>query len=226
MYNVRNHTPGLRACSVASCIIVPLPLQMAKESHKSCPSTQSTWLRMTKGIFLHLHLSLSAPTRGTAACLDKKDLSWLTWQSVTSLSQLYFRVSYATHLTLQSWWRNEQNQGNQMDFFFCWTPTLFKEMSLKRQLGAPGLINLSKSTSTHLRNILHLDLDLMGWAPWRKWPEQKALSNFLTIRRNALFTTERNARLRSTWIKFRGNAIVLPGLFTLTRAKTRWKLSS
>ena len=50
------------------------------------------------------------------------------------------------------------------------------------------------------------------------------MSNFLTIRKDALFTTERNARLRSTWIKFKGSAIVLHGLFRLIRTKIRWFL--
>ena len=75
----------------------------------------------------------------------------------------------------------------------------------------------------HLHDTLHSALGLMGWALWRKWPGQKASNNFLTTRRNALSTIEKNARPRNTWIKFRGSAIVCHGLCRLTRAKIRWK---
>ena len=83
----------------------------------------------------------------------------------------------------------------------------------------------SSCTSTHFRNSLHLDLDLMVWALWREWLEQKASSNFRTTRRNALFTTERNVRPRSTWIKLRATVAVVPGLCWLTRGNIRWKPS-
>ena len=195
-------------------------MQISTESHESCLSTQSTWLLTRKGMFLHQHLSPSAPTRGTAACLDRKDRSWKTWQSVTSSDQSSLKVSSATHLTLQSWVRKGQNQANQMDFSFCWTPTLIN-WTLPVQEN-----NLSRSSSTHLHSTLHLDLDLMGWALWKEWQEQKASSNFLTTRRSALFTTERNARRKSTWIKFRGNAFVPHGPYKLSmiRASIRCSL--
>ena len=83
--------------------------------------------------------------------------------------------------------------------------------------------HLSRSSSKHLHNTLHLNLDLTGWALWREWQVQNPLSNFLTTRRSASSTTERNARLRNTWIKFKPSAFVHHGLFRLTRAKIRWK---
>ena len=188
-------------------------------SWESCPSTQSTWLLTRKGIFLLLLLSPSAPTRGTTTFLDMKDPSLTTWQYVTSLGQPSLKVRVATHLTLQSWWRNQQNQAKLMDFSFCWIPTLINKTTLKRMSRAwIKETNLLNYTSIHLHNTLHLDLDLMEWVPWKEWPEQKAFSNFLTTRRNALFTTERNARLGSTWIKFRENATVLHGHYRLTWA--------
>ena len=96
---------------------------MSTESLESCPFTRSIWLLTRKGIFLLLLLFPSAPTRGTAAFLDMKHPSLTTWQSVTSSSQPSLKVSFATHLTLQSW-RNKPNQANPMDFSFLWTPTL------------------------------------------------------------------------------------------------------
>ena len=186
------------------------------ESHESCPSTQSIWLLTRMGFFLHLHLFPSAPTRETAVCLDRKDLRWKTWQHVTSSSQPSWKVSFATHLTSQNWVRKWRNQANQMDFSFCWTPTLINWTQPVQET------NLPRSSSTHLHNTLPLDLDLIGWALWREWQEQKASSNFLTIRRNALFTTEKNVRHRNTWIKFGGGVIVLFGLYILTRANIRW----
>ena len=74
-----------------------------------------------------------------------------------------------------------------------------------------------RSSSTHSDSTAHMDLDLMGWALWRKWPGQKALSNFRPNRRTAWFTKERNARLRSTWIKLKGNVNVFHGLFKPTK---------
>ena len=84
---------------------------------------------------------------------------------------------------------------------------------------------LSRCSSTRLHNTLLMDLDLMGWALWKRWLEQKTLFNFQTIRRNALFTTERNVRLESTWIKFRWSAIVCHGLLELIQTNMRWKPS-
>ena len=83
--------------------------------------------------------------------------------------------------------------------------------------------NLLRCSSTHFHSTIRLVLDLMGWAFWRVWPGQKASSNFLTTRRSALFTTERNARLRSTWNKFRGSANVYHGLLELIWTNIRWK---
>ena len=185
---------------------------MARVYRQICPSTQSTWLLTRKGICLLLHLSLSARTRGTVACWDRKDQSLMIWRSATSLSQSSLRASLATPLTLQSWGRKQPNQANQMGFSCCWTPTLINHMSLRRMARAPRQeSNISRSSSTHLHNTLHLDLDLMGWALWREWLGQQTLSNFRTTRRSASFTTERNARLGSTWIKFRGSAVVFHG---------------
>ena len=189
---------------------------MEMESRKSCPFTQSTWLLTRMGIFLLLHLFPSAPTRGTVACLDMRDLSLITWRFVTSFRPPFLKVSYATHLTLPIWWRKQQNQENPMDFSFCWTKTLINYMLLIMILRVPiQEKSLSRCPSTHLRNTLHMDLDLMGWALWRKWQEQNALINFLTTRRNALFTTKRNVRPRTTWIKFWESAIAFHGLLEL-----------
>ena len=152
--------------------------------HENYPSTQSIWLRTRKATSLLLHLYLSAHIRVTAYFWDREGLNLTIWQSVTSLSQLSLRVSFATHLTLESWRRNQHNQAKQMDFFFCWTQTLINLTQLKKMLGDP-----SRSSSTHLHNTLHMVLDLMGWAVWRRWPGQRPLSNFLTTRRNAKFTT-------------------------------------
>ena len=175
-------------------------LQMSTESQESCPSTQSIWFLTRKAICLLLLLSPSALTRGTTTFLDMKDPSLTTWQYVTSLGQPSLKVRVATHLTLQSWWRNQQNQAKLMDFSFCWIPTLINKTTLKRMSRAwIKETNLLNYTSIHLHNTLHLDLDLMEWVPWKEWPEQKAFSNFLTTRRSALSTTERNARLGSTW---------------------------
>ena len=104
-----------------------------------------------------------------------------------------------------------------MVFSFYWTPTPFNWTLPVQET------NLSRSSSTHLNSTQHLDLDLMRWALWREWLEQKASSNFQTTRRNALFTTERNVRLKSTWIKFRGSAVVFHGLWRLTQTNIRWK---
>ena len=199
---------------------------MAAGSQESCHSIQFTWPLITTEFFRLLHLSPSAPTRETVACLDRKDLSLITWQSVTSSSQPSLRVNFAIHLTLLSWEKNPPNQENQMDFSFCWTQARSNKMPLRRMLRAPRKVSiLPRSSFTHLNSSLHLVRDLMEWMFWKEWPEQKALSNFPLTRRNALFTTERNARLRSTWIKFRGSAIVLGGLWRLTRTKIRWKVN-
>ena len=200
--------------------------QMATEFHKSCLSTQSTWLQTRKAICLLLHLSPSAPTRETATCWDMQDLNLRMWQSVTSFDQPSWKASFATHWILQNLWRNRQNLNKKMDFFFYWTPNLTNWTPLIWMWRPPrGEKILSRFSSRHLLSTQHLDMDLMGWVPWRAWPEQKALSNFLTTRRNAVFTTERNARLRRTWIKFRESANVFPGLFRLVRAHIRWKES-
>ena len=84
-------------------------------------------------------------------------------------------------------------------------------------------INLLRCSSIHLHSPLYLDLDLMGWALWREWLEQKAFRNFLTTRRNASSTKERSARLWNTWIKFLTSAIVHHGPFSQTMSKIRWK---
>ena len=199
------------------------PLQMAMESQESCPFTQSTWRLTRKEIFLRLHLSPSASTRRTVAFWDKQDLRLTTQQFVTSFNQSTLKVNFVTHLILQRQGRSHQNQASQMDFSFCWIPSRMNSNPLQIVQVTQGLVNLSNFTPIHLHNMLHMDLGLMGWVFWRKWQEQKALSNFLTTRRNALFTTERNARLRITWIKFRRSVTVLLGLYRLTRAKIRWK---
>ena len=87
-----------------------------------------------------------------------------------------------------------------------------------------GEVNLLRSSSTHLHSTLHLDLDLIGWVLWRRWPGQKVSSNFLMNRRNAPFTTEKIVKLRSTWTNFRQSAIALNGLYKQTQEKIRWKL--
>ena len=76
-------------------------------------------------------------------------------------------------------------------------------------------------TSTHLRDSLHIGLDLLPWALSKEWPGQKALSNFPTSRRNASFTTERNVRPRSTWIKLKAIVAANPGLSSLTSTNIR-----
>ena len=96
-------------------------------SLESCPSTQSTWCKTTKkGIYLHLHLSRSAPTSWTANYLDRKTLNW-TWQSVTSLNQPSLMDSSAIHLTLQSL---EDHQLEKVEQVPCSSSTLLYHVSL------------------------------------------------------------------------------------------------
>ena len=120
---------------------------MSKEPPESCPSTQSTWLLTRKAIFLLLLLFPSAPTRGSAAFLDRRYLRLATWQTVTSSRQQSSKVSFATHLTLQSLRRSQPNQANLMDFSFLWIPTHIKHTMMLRTQRQDT--NLSRCSSTH-----------------------------------------------------------------------------
>ena len=184
--------------------------------HQHCPSSLSTWLQTRKAIFLPLLLSPSASTKGTL--LESHSLRWITSQFVTYLSQPSSKVSFATHLTLQSWSGIQQSQANLMAFSSCWTPNL---MNWPKRTGIPRDQKLvaknSRCSSIHLLNTPASDLDLMQWTAWRRWLERKASSNFQTGRRNAWFTTGKNARLRNTWGKFRRSANAFLGLYKMIR---------
>ena len=74
----------------------------------------------------------------------------------------------------------------------------------------------------HFHNSLLLDLGLTEWPPWREWPTQKVLNNFLNTKRSALLTTERNARLRDTWNKLKKSANVFHGLWQMNKQRIRY----
>ena len=166
----------------------------------------SRWRNVYSSILL---LFLSAPTRQTTTFLDKKVQSW-TWQPATSLSQSSWRGSFAILWMLQKWRRRRRNQkpANSMDLFSSWTQTLTRWRWRTNHMKRADL----KSMFTRLLSTLRTGQECMPWVASKGWQGQTASRNFLTTKKDAVFTTEKNAKHRTSLIEFGTSVSVFQGL--------------
>ena len=81
---------------------------------------------------------------------------------------------------------------------------------------------LFKSLSTPLLNILPLDQELTNLAASKECRGLRALNNWQTTRKAAEFTTEKYARLKSSWGESRENAIACHGIQLLIITQRRY----
>ena len=191
--------------------MMKLLLQMVRVSHESCLSTRSIWRETKKGNCLHRHLFPSAPTRQTTTFLDIKVQSW-TWQPATSLSQSYWRASFAILWILQKWKRRRnQKPANLMDLFSSWTQTLI----VTRWTWGTNHMNKDnlKSMFTRLLSTLLMGQEPMPWVASKGWQGLKASRNFLTTKKDVVFTAETIVRQRTSLIKFGTSVSVFHGLW-------------